>query len=287
MASFTISSSTSSISGSDIQFMSFPGGERHVRLPDLRVEDASAWQIEANIYTPQDIMDLLLLTDALRRMLPARAALALVLPYVPYARQDRVALVGEPLSIKVFCSLINALEFDSVTVWDPHSEVTPALLNRVRVKPASNFVVQMIQDNPELLSRCVLVAPDAGARKRVEAVSQALGGRQVVYGGKKRDPLTGALSGFYVDGDVPTDVPLLVVDDICDGGGTFIALAKVLREKTAQPLYLYVTHGLFTRGLAPLLEAGYAQVFAANCRDAEIAPAVALTACLTPSLRSY
>ena len=278
MTTFTVSSSARGLSSADIEFLSFPGGERHVRLPDLnalQMDNDLAWKIKANIYTPQDIMDLLLLTDALRRMLPAQATLALVMPYVPYARQDRVTLVGEALSIKVFCSLINALEFDSVTVWDPHSDVVLALLNRVRVVPASHFVLRLTQNHSRWLTSCALVAPDAGARKKVEQVGQVLGGKQIVYGGKKRDPLTGALSGSYVEGVVP-DVPLLVVDDICDGGGTFIALAKVLREHTTRPLYLYVTHGLFTRGLAPLYEAGYSQVFAANCRDTQHALRAAL-----------
>jgi len=123
-----------------LEFMSFPGGERHVRLPVAAPDWAGAcvhadWTIEARIYTPADIMDLLLTHDALKRALPAGARLSLVLPYVPYARQDRVAVAGEPLSIKVFCSLINSMGFSSVEIWDPHSDVTPALLDNVVVAP--------------------------------------------------------------------------------------------------------------------------------------------------------
>lgn len=251
-----------------VSFMSFPGGERHVRLPDVRAIDATAWELTAPVYTPADLMDLFLVVDALRRMIRPGARLTLNLPYVSYARQDRVALVGEPLSAKVFCNLINSLEFDLVRVLDPHSDVVSALLNNVEVITAAELikstVLKLVSNFPAAYA---VVAPDAGARKKVEAVSLALGGVPVVYGGKKRDPKTGALSGFYVEGQVPADMPLLVVDDICDGGGTFIALAEVLRKQTTQPLYLYVTHGLFTKGVQPLLDAGYSKIFCANCNN--------------------
>lgn len=260
-----------------IEFFAFPGGERHVRLPaaqlcaiDVLDKD---WTIEARVYTPADIMDLMLVTDAMRRIIPAGSLLRLVMPYVPYARQDRVALEGEPLSAAVFCTLINALAFDSVEVWDPHSDVTPALLKNVRIRPTKALMQQTFDEKgmAHLLANCAFVAPDAGARKRVAALAKDFG-TEVVFAAKKRDPTTGKLSGAQVLGDVPAR-PLLVVDDICDGGGTFLELARVLREKTDAPLYLYVTHGLFTKGL-DALKGCYDGVFSANCRDADLARAL-------------
>lgn len=257
-----------------VEFMSFPGGERHVRLPvDGMFADTEdmgiAWTIEARVFTPADIMDLMLVTDALRRVIPVGSQLNLLLPYVPYARQDRVAIDGEPLSIKVFCNLINALKFDSVEIRDPHSDVTSALLDNVRVAPTADLMMRAFGQKgcAYLLRECAFVAPDAGARKRVMKLAKQFK-TDVIFADKARDPVTGALSGAEVKGDLP-DRPLLVVDDICDGGGTFIELAKVLRAKTSQPLYLYVTHGLFTKGMEPL-KAYYSKVFSANCRDASL-----------------
>lgn len=250
-----------------LKFMSFPGGERHVQLPDLSQYTEGSWEVYASIYTPQDIMDLLLTVDALKRMVLS-APIRLVLPYIPYARQDRVANVGEPLSVKVFCSLINAMEFSCVTVLDPHSDVASALIDRVRVVHPHEFLPQELDWRAEFRHGLALVAPDAGARKKVEALAKAMH-VPIVFGTKKRDTATGALSGFGVEGDVPSDRPLLVVDDICDGGGTFIGLVKVLREKTTQPIYLYVSHGLFTRGVQCLLDAGYQSVFCSNLKDRE------------------
>ena len=253
-----------------LEFMSFPGGERHVRLPVAAPGWAGAcvhadWTIEARIYTPADIMDLLLTHDAVKRALPAGARLSLVLPYVPYARQDRVAVAGEPLSIKVFCSLINSMGFSSVEIWDPHSDVTPALLDNVVVAPTPQLMINAMapSGNASLLRTCAFVAPDAGARKRVSELAKHFK-TEVVFADKVRDPVTGNLSGAEVRGALP-DRPLLIVDDICDGGGTFIQLAQVLREKTSQPLYLYVTHGLFTKGIE-VLQPYFNGIFAANIR---------------------
>lgn len=255
-----------------IEYISFPGGERHVRLPAEQLAAATdiAWTIDARIYTPADIMDLLLAADALHRVVPVGSTFRLVMPYVPYARQDRVALDGEPLSAAVFCTLINSMHFDAVEVWDPHSDVTSALLQNVHIRPTKDLMVSTFRQKgmEHLLANCAFVAPDTGARKRVAALAKTFG-TDMVPADKKRDPVTGKLSGAQVLGDVPAR-PLLVVDDICDGGGTFLELARVLREKTDQPLYLYVTHGLFTKGL-DALKGCYDGVFSANCRDSQTA----------------
>lgn len=255
----------------NVECFSFPGGERHVRLPAEHMAEAEShdWTIEARVYTPADIMDLLLATDAVRRVIPCGSTLRLVMPYVPYARQDRAALDGEPLSARVFGSLINAAGFDQVEIWDPHSDVTPAMLNNVRIRPTKELLQRTFDQKGagHLLRECAFVAPDAGARKRVAKLAETFG-TDVVFADKVRDPATGRLSGTRVPDELPAR-PLLVVDDICDGGGTFIELARVLRAKTSQPLYLYVTHGLFTKGLEPL-KACYDGVFSANCRDAAL-----------------
>lgn len=256
--------------GFDIEAFSFPGGERHVRLPAAMLEIANqfdAWGIEARLYDAAGVMDLLLATDALRRAIPVGATVRLVMPYVPYARQDRVAAPGEALSAKVFAALINSQGYSSVEAWDPHSDVIPALIDNLRVTSTRSLLQAAVagKGQAQLLRECAFVAPDAGARKRVGDLARVYG-TEVVYADKVRDVVTGKLSGTRVP-DVLPERPLLVIDDLCDAGGTFLLLADALREKTSQPLYLYVTHGLFTRGL-DALKTKYDRVFAANCRDA-------------------
>lgn len=251
-----------------LKFLGFPGGERHVWLPADMVGAGREYTIDARLYSSDGVMDLLLLNDALRRLVGERAVVNLKMPYVPYARQDRVTVAGEPLSAKVFCSLINSMNFDQVRISDPHSPVTTALLERVEAESAEVFVKQILS-LPEFSAGVALVAPDAGAHKRVQAMGESLG-VPVVLCGKTRDTSTGRLSQAQVIGDpadIP-DLPLLVVDDICDGGGTFAMLSAMLKHVVSADLSLYVTHGLYTKGIAPL--ADFKNLYTAYPRDPAI-----------------
>ena len=156
-----------------VRFLGFPGGERHVWIGE-GAGGAGRATIDARIYSSDAVMDLLLLNDALRRVAGEGAAVTLRLPYLPYARQDRVTVAGEPLSVKVFCTLINAMKFDRVVVADPHSTVAPALLDRVEIESAEGFLGQVLA-LPEFAGGVALVAPDAGAHKRVLALGERFG----------------------------------------------------------------------------------------------------------------
>ena len=244
----------------DIQTLVFPGGEVQVTIDHKA--DPDFLLIVANLTSSQDVMTLLMVTDALKRAYPG-VPIRLEMPYVPYARQDRVANPGEALGARVFCDLINAQCYESVTVEDPHSDVVTALLDRVRVADLT-FPLQKLVTR---LGNVALVAPDAGARKRVSKLAQTLGGLPVVCADKVRDTLTGKISATQVPDNIP-DCDLLVIDDICDGGRTFTELAKALRARQQvlgikRNLYLYVTHGLFSKGL-DALRADYKEILTHN-----------------------
>lgn len=248
-----------------IKNLTFPGGETHVTL----AVDVPADELEVRAHLPnaEAVMMLLMATDALRRAYPG-LPIDLYLPYVPYARQDRVANPGESLSAKVFCDLVNAQAYRRVVIQDPHSDVVPALLERVVIEdplPALSRAAESIYARTGSKA-FALVAPDAGARKRVMKLAQALG-TAVVFADKVRDTRTGAITGTEIHGELP-ECPLLVTDDICDGGRTFTELAAALSSKQRdramnQPLFLYVTHGIFSKGLDALLD-HYAAVFTRN-----------------------
>jgi ribose-phosphate pyrophosphokinase len=230
----------------------FPGGESQVTVPaELQqiVQDLAQVRIHALLKSANDVMQLLLLTDALRRLNPC-LVLHLDMPYVPYARQDRVCSPGEALGAAVFCKLINDQDYASVTVVEPHSDVTPALLQRTRIVDASAFLAAALRA-PQFERGVTLLAPDAGAHKRVQALAKKLKVPDVLFAQKVRDPRTGRITETRAP-DVIPEQPILVVDDICDGGRTFLELARAMRPKTAQPLYLYVTHGIFSHGFDEL-----------------------------------
>lgn len=231
----------------------FSGGEVHVKIS----EDVAAASvvIRADLRAPADVMLLLLLTDALRRANVSH--MTLEMPYLPYARQDRVCSPGEALSLRVFCDLINAQRYDRVRIWDAHSDTALALLNSVVHVPSSYFVSRI----PFKRDSVVLVAPDAGAIKKVAAAAKDRNA-PFVRADKTRDPDTGAITGTVVYSEHIGPRDFLIVDDICDGGRTFMELAKVLRPLTDGKVNLYVTHGIFSYGTAVL--GGLDNVFVAN-----------------------
>ena len=234
------------------RIFTFAGGESQVVLPDAFVAEAASVasvRINAWVKTADTVMQLLLLTDAVRRVVP-NVPLHLNMPYVPYARQDRVCNPGEALSAKVFCDLINGQAYASVTIADPHSDVVPALLDRVSVVDASVMLAEVLQQSA-FARGVTLLAPDAGARKRVQQLAKKLDVDHIAFADKVRDTKTGRISGTSVSSDLP-HLPILVVDDICDGGRTFVELGKALAEVSQQPLYLYVTHGIFSKGFEEL-----------------------------------
>ena len=133
-----------------------------------------------------------------------------------------------------------------LVVADPHSEVTAQLRHFSQAEVVRCFEDAGLFDNDP-----IVVIPDAGAAKKAYSW---LNGRTVVQALKRRDVHTGKLSGFEVLADDLGGRPCIIVDDICDGGGTFLGLADKLAEANAGPLTLAVTHGLFTKGTDALLE---------------------------------
>lgn len=227
--------------------LQFPGGEEHVRLDvGYFLEANAAVAIRADVRSSADLVRLLLVTDALRRV--GANNITLEIPYLPYARQDRVCNHGEALSLRVICDLINAQNYVQVHVWDVHSDVAMALINRVQNIGPEEFLDEV---GPDLIDweKTILVAPDAGALKKMYQVSQALH-RPFIRADKTRDPTSGQITGTVVHGQHAGKADFLIVDDICDGGRTFIELAVELRKLTNGRVMLYVTHGIFSRGTA-------------------------------------
>ena len=235
----------------------FNGGEVNIQLPEV-VVCASEIFVDAKIRCSDGVMALILVKNALDNAVGKDIKVTLKLGYLPYARQDRICNKGEALSIQAFVGLINMLQFNEVMILDPHSEVGPALFTaKLSVTTQEQMLSESIRNFDLRLGADVitLVSPDAGATKKTEQVSKHYNGLPVIQATKKRDLKTGQLSGFGFYGDVKGK-DLLIVDDICDGGGTFVGLAKILKEAGAGEIGLYVSHGIFSRGVDNLLENG-------------------------------
>ncbi len=167
----------------------------------------------------------------------------LVMPYAPGARQDRSNPTGDVLfTAKSVAEMVNHRQFSRVTLLDPHSPVIAKSITRATEYPLSEVAARMWQGYSGI------IAPDKGAKDRAETFAAAMG-IPITYASKTRDVSTGRLSGFEVS--VEKDKHYLVVDDICDGGGTFIGLGEKIREQGAFA-DLYVTHGIFSKGTREL-----------------------------------
>ena len=229
---------------------SFPGGELQVAIPGLTFTEARDVHVIAHLQSSDALIQLMLATEVLDRLV-AYAFRRLTIPYFPYARQDRAMQDNEAFSLKVACYLINGLAYDRVTVMDPHSDVLPALLNRVRVVSQLDLVRDFVQltDLVRANKDLVIVSPDAGAAKKAFKIAQHFQ-RPLAVAGKQRDVATGdILCTTLTDPKSVAGRACLIVDDICDGGRTFVQLAKVLRAAGATSVHLYVTHGIFSNGL--------------------------------------
>lgn len=235
----------------------FAGGEPHIKI-DPNFDTAQPLTITHRLNSFNDLGLLLLAVDALRRMGCER--IRLFVPYLPAARQDRVMVAGEPLSVKVYTDILNSLRLEKITIFDPHSEVAPALLDRCEVIPNHIFIKKVVETFEKAP---ILISPDGGALKKIYKLAESLGGPEVVECGKTRDVKTGKLSGFKVHVENLAGRDCLIVDDICDGGGTFIGLATALKEKGAGRLFLAVSHGIFSKGLGEL-ERHFERVFATD-----------------------
>jgi ribose-phosphate pyrophosphokinase len=249
----------------EIKFHTFSGGEEHVNviLPSPAIVSSSV-EILARIDSSSELMRLLLVTDALKRL--GIKTIELVLPYIPYARQDRVCNLGDSFSLKIFANLINSQGYSRVHVTDAHSTVATALLDNVVERAQSTFAFPLASRLRilGLANYSYIVAPDAGASKK--AVDFARGYNlsskiDVLQALKVRDPATGNITKTELLSDNLDGADCLIVDDICDGGRTFTELAKVLKDRGAGSIGLFVTHGIFSRGLDPLFEGGIDAIY--------------------------
>jgi ribose-phosphate pyrophosphokinase len=229
----------------------FPGGEPHIQIDStLIAEDIEAdIQVSTRINNSNDFMTLLMALAALKNI-HHNGSTYLFIPYFPGARQD-IERLGEPLTVQVYADILNNL-FSEVQVqcFDPHSDAVALSLDSGDF-PITNheFVKKAIKD---IAKEHHLISPDAGSNKKMAGLCKYLNVNKIVKCDKTRDFRTGVLSGFEVYATDLKGKDCIIVDDICDGGGTFIGLAKELKKKNAGDLYLIVSHGIFSQGFEEL-----------------------------------
>lgn len=176
----------------------------------------------------------------------------LVLTYLPYGRQDKEISNSSTFALRTFADLLNSLNFDAIVINDPHSSIALDLIKFSVAKYPTDIVNKV----KELTKTTILCYPDKGALDKYKTKLLYPN----IYGEKVRDQLTGNITKYDLIGS-PEAQNILIVDDICDGGMTFILLAKELLKAGAKEVNLFVSHGIFSKGIKVLKEAGIKRVF--------------------------
>lgn len=254
------------IDNTPIDYINFSGGELQISLSErhkdflTNIENDGQINIRAHIKCSEGIILLSQLKNLIDN-LNLKEKIVLYLPYVPYARYDRAMVNPDSFSLQVFANLLNSLNFDEVIVQDCHSKITTDLINNCSNIEQSN----LIKHSFDFSSYDLIVAPDKGSIFKALKVSKLLN-KELIICNKTRDETTGKLNLNYEilsRTDIIKGKNILIVDDICDGGGTFILAAKELLKYEPATLSLYITHGIFSKGLEHL-ESVFDNIYAFN-----------------------
>lgn len=151
--------------------------------------------------------------------------------YFPYSRMDRNS-DSYVFTLKSVAKFINLMEWNQVTVYEPHSDVTPALLNHCKIQEVVPYLKSLIRGYDYQV-----FFPDAGAQKRYEH----LGSENALVGFKKRDFESGRIKELQILGQREKDT-VVILDDLCSKGGTFVLAAEKLKEMGFTNIFLVVAH---------------------------------------------
>lgn len=226
-----------------IETMVFPGGEPHVKVPRF-TNDVLLW---LKLRSWSDVGFAALLMDALdrQRMDDPQFKIFRFIPYFPGARQDRTD-GRSPLTVHVMQNLLLDGFPNRASVFDPHS---PALVNEARI---TKFYMPADLNLPAKSGVAGVISPDKGAAIRAEQFrARFYPNAELLQCEKTRDFQSGQLTGFAMPA-LPRPGHYIIVDDICDGGGTFNLLAEAFEKDPIaklSTLELFVSHGIFSKGL--------------------------------------
>jgi ribose-phosphate pyrophosphokinase len=173
----------------------------------------------------------------------------------------------ESSGLKLVCEFINSMKFKSVSVFHPHnSEVVEALIDNVDIIDNSKFVDKVLNKLAPI-NNLIMMSTDGGSYKWINKISDKIGFRNEVYGASKSRKYVDGKSTLVQEIDKQDfgGKDILIVDDICVFGGTFVGLAQMLKERNCGKLYLAVSH-LTVVNPSPLLFMLFDKVFTTNSK---------------------
>jgi len=257
-------------------FKTFPDGERYIRL---NLEDESILKGEEIIIIQSTgpsagsdqnarLLELFMIIDAVKRI--GAAKITVVVPYLAYARQDKVFRPGESEFAKAVLHLLNSMEIDEFYVVDIHA---PTVLQELDCKAVNIDSMRLLADHIKSLGaeNIVVVSPDEGARERSKAFAKHFGEDvPVEVFEKKRDVKTGEIS---MSGSLDLqDKNVVVSDDIIATGGTMSEAIRIAKKNGAKTVYAVATHALLLQNAKyRIIEAGADTIIGTDSIDNEAA----------------
>ena len=250
----------------DFIFSTFPAGERYVRLCHKAEYINDKIEIVVNNSNSDTLVDILLVIDILNRNLIG-ASITLDFTYLPYSRQDKIHDNGESLSLSVFlkllidkCAYIKVLDMHNISWAENRTIEERLMMEKFIIKEIryDNFINVLDKNRP--MSNKIfdpettkVLCIDKGSVQRSSDAAKIFN-LEILDNLKKTRhsdrSITYDTSELVIDKNVKK---IVIFDDICDGGRSFIEIAKILKEKKETiKLVLCVTHGIFSQGLAEL-----------------------------------
>lgn len=238
-----------SVNLEDVKSFIFSGGETHIQLTKEQL--GSSYIIADSVRTNNDLVKLFLVLRAFRDN-GRTQKLHVYLPYLPYARQDKVHAEGQADSLKWVLNNFLFIDNLEIHVEDVHN------LDSIKSFPIirSQYVAHemMLNSHKSVRNYDFVIAPDKGAIDRAYWMASRLSlpMYKVFHAEKVRNKETGVIESYFLVGELPNYCNVLVVDDICDGGYTFELLRNALPKEAT--VALHITHGIFSKGKSRLVE---------------------------------
>ncbi|WP_080795866.1 ribose-phosphate diphosphokinase [Corynebacterium pacaense] len=222
----------------------FANGEIYVRFEEsVRGSDCFVLQSHTQPLNKW-LMEQLIMIDALKRGSAKR--ITAILPFYPYARQDKKHRGREPISARLVADLMLTAGADRIVSVDLHTDQIQGFFDGpVDHMHAMPILTDYIKDKYEL-NNIVVVSPDAGRVKMAEKWANTLGDAPMAFVHKTRSTeVANQVVSNRVVGDVRGRTAVLL-DDMIDTGGTIAGAVGVLREAGATDVIIACTHGVFS-----------------------------------------
>ena len=232
----------------EVSYTQFANNEIKPKIPvPIRQKDVYLFHAGFHPDPNQGMMELLLTNDAISRA--SAKSITLVLPYMPYLRQDRKDEPRVPISAKLMADLVQTnSKVERILTMDLHCDQAQGFyqipVDKLYGSLVHSAYFKEKYDND--FSNLIVMSPDHGGVKRARRFARTLDESVPVYMIDKRRTGANQCEVMNFVGGSVKGKDIIIFDDMIDTGGSMLAAYKVAKERGANKVYACVTHGLFS-----------------------------------------